>query len=105
MVTMTSEEWRKIGEAIVVWTGWGRSAYPSRDEELLIDCFGTEATTKLLPIIRELEDEFYSSDARYAARDLAEMAAMSADEFMKKHPELSEDAAHAFAWCYTFDYK
>jgi hypothetical protein len=105
MVKMTPEEWRRVGEAIVVWSGWGRSSWPSRNEELLAKHFGLEAAAKLLPIIRELENDFYLSDARYTAVDLAEMARISSQQFMTKHPELPDDAVRALAWCYTFDYK
>lgn len=105
MVKMTSEECRRVGEAIVVWSGWGRSSWPSRDDELLVKHFGRDAAAKLLPIIRELENDFYSSDARHTAADLAEMASISSKQFMTKHPDLPDDAVRALAWCYTFDYK
>jgi hypothetical protein len=105
MVKMTPEEWRRVGEAIVVWSGWGRASYPSRDEEALANRFGKEVANELLPMIRELENDFYSSDARHTAADSAEMANISAEQFTRKHPELPADAARALAWCYTFDYK
>lgn len=105
MVKMTPEEWKRAGDAIVIWSGWGRASHPSRDEELLADRFGRKVATELMLFIRELEDDFYSSDARYTAADLAKMASMSAEQFMKKHPDLPAEAARALAWCYTFDSK
>lgn len=105
MVKMTPEEWQRVGEAILVWSGWGRSSWPSRNDELVAKCFGRETAATLLPLIRQLEDEFYASDARHTAADLAEMASISSQQFVAKYPELPDDAVRALAWCYTFDYK
>jgi hypothetical protein len=105
MVKMTPKEWLRVGEAIVVWSGWGRSSWPARNDEALTNHFGRDVAAKLLPIIRELEDDFYLSDARNTASDLAEMASIASQQFMTKHPDLPEDAVRALAWCYTFDYK
>ena len=105
MVKMTPEEWQQVGEAILVWSGWGRSSWPSRNDELVAKRFGQETAATLLPLIRQLEDEFYASDARHTAADPAEMASISSQQFTAKYPELPDDAVRAFAWCYTFDYK
>jgi hypothetical protein len=58
-----------------------------------------------LPKLQELKNEFYSSEAWRVAADLPEMQSLSAAEFRPRHPELSEEAVRALAWCYTFDYK
>ena len=94
-----------LSRAIVVWTGWGQLSWPSRDERRLVDCFGAQRAATLLPRIRELEDEFYASDARAVARDIGELGDLAAVEFRRRHPELSEQAIQALAWCYTYDYK
>ena len=105
MEKMTPQEWRRAGEAIVVWTGFGRSSWPSRNDELIARHFGHETAAMLLPIIRRLEDDFYASDARHTASDLAEMARISSQQFKAKYPDVPDDAVRALAWCYTFDYK
>ncbi|MBK8012202.1 MAG: hypothetical protein IPK13_12710 [Deltaproteobacteria bacterium] len=105
MDKMTSEEWQQVGEAILVWSGWGRSSWPLRNDEPVAKRFGSEIAATLLPLIRQLEDEFYASDARHTAADLAEMASISSQQFAAKYPELPDDAVRALAWCYTFDYK
>ena len=98
MVAMTPSEWRRVGEAIVVWSGWGQASHPLRDERLVMRHFGHSAAIQLLPVVRSLVDDFYSSDARYSAMDLAEMGRLSFDEFAKKYPELPRDAVSALAW-------
>ena len=94
-----------LSTAIIVWTGWGETNSPSRDEARLLDRFGSEVTVELLPTIRQLEDEFYASDARDVVADLKEMGDRAATQFRSKHPEISQEAIRALRWCYTFDYK
>ena len=94
-----------ISSAIVVWTGWGKSSRPQRDEQRLVQAFGGRRTGKLIENLRKLEEEFYSSNARFVAKDLAEMGRLAMQQFRSKHPELAEDAIQALAWCYTYDFK
>jgi len=94
-----------ISNAIVVWTGWGYSSWPQRDEQRLIQEFGAERAGVLIHKLQELEEDFYSSNARFVAKDLAEMGQIASEQFRSKHPELAEEAIQALAWCYTYDFK
>jgi hypothetical protein len=94
-----------VSQAIVIWTGWGQTAWPARDEARLVQHLGSETAAEIFPCIRELEADFYASDARFTAADLKEMGDKAAVHFRKAHPEISEDAVEALAWCYTWDYK
>jgi hypothetical protein len=94
-----------VSRAIVVWTGWGKVSRPARDEARLVEEYGSDLVIALLPSIRQLEDTFYASDARFRVADLKEMGDVAADQFCKLHPEISNDAVRALAWCYTYDYK
>ena len=105
MVKINNVEISKLVEAVLVWTGWGQDLMPRREDSLLISHFGAEDTAKLLPLIKSLEDDFYSSDARFVAEDLQEMEKLSSEQFRKKHPEIADEIVRAFAWCYTFDFK
>lgn len=91
--------------AVVVWTGYGRSSWPARDEERLVSEFPLELATELVPVVRRLEDDFYRSDAHLTAPDLETMASVASAAFRTLHPEISDDAVAALAWCYTYDYK
>lgn len=93
-----------ISEAVVVWTGWRVSPTPARDDALVVERFGDSAA-ELVPLIHSLADEFYRSDARHRAVDLAEMQSLASQDFRLRHPELSVDAVRVLAWCYTYDYK
>jgi len=94
-----------ISNALIIWTGWGRSSWPQRDEQSLVREFGSERAGVLIQKLQELEEEFYSSSARFVAKDLAEMGWMASEQFRSKHPELTGEAIQALAWCYTYDFK
>jgi len=104
MVEMNNLNSAQLVEAVRVWTGWGQSATPSRSDQRLADQFGEDAT-KLLPLIKSLEDDFYASDARLTAANLQEMEKLASDQFRQRHPTVAEEIVKAFAWCYTFDFK
>jgi hypothetical protein len=94
-----------VSQAIVIWTGWGQATWPVRDEARVVKRFGVDTAADLLPRIRELAREFYSSDARDVIADLKEMGDVAAGEFRRAHPELSDEAVQALVWCYTYDNK
>jgi hypothetical protein len=102
---LVSSEADKVNRALVAWTGWGDTPWPSRDESRVVELIGDAEAVGLLPTLLRLEDDFYSSGARLRAKDLTEMYDQSVAEFRERHPELTEDAAVALGWCYTFDYK
>jgi hypothetical protein len=95
----------ELAEAVRVWTGWGSSPAPNRDEKRVAHRYGAATAARLLSVLKSLEDEFYASDARFTAVDLPEMAALASEQFIKKHPGIDKDIVDALAWCYTFDYK
>jgi hypothetical protein len=66
---------------------------------------GPDRLAELMPVIREISRAFYTSDARFSARDVSEMYLSIVEEFRTKYPLLPRTAVEAPAWCYTFDYK
>ncbi|MDE0547408.1 hypothetical protein [Microbacterium sp. C7(2022)] len=95
----------ELSFAVVTWTGWGRASFPARDDDLLTATFGFARAIDLLPQVHELEEDFFRSNAHITAPDLQSMGGQAADEFRSAHPEVTEDAVQALAWCYTYDYK
>jgi len=94
-----------LSRAVVIWTGFGVTPWPKRNEDRLVSTFGSGMTEKLLPLLRQLADDFYASDARFVATDLQRMGELAAEQFRKAHPELDDTAINALAWCYTYDFK
>jgi hypothetical protein len=95
----------EISAAMVIWTGWGSSNRPVRDEQRLVDELGEDKALDLMPVLRRLESEFYESDARFTVADLAQMGDEAAARFRGLHPELTQDAIESLAWCYSYDFK
>jgi len=78
---------------------------PDRNDKRLENHFGDEVAAKLLPLIKSLEDDFYSSDARFVAANMQEMERLASEQFRRKHPTVADEIVQAFAWCYSFDFK
>jgi hypothetical protein len=53
--------------------------------------FGAEIASKLTLVIKSLEKDFYSSDAKYVAPNLEGMGKMATEQFKKMHPELPDE--------------
>jgi hypothetical protein len=95
----------QLSTALIIWTGFGQTPRPQRDEERLARHIGTHATIKLMPQLRKLEDDFYATSARQTAPDLPAMGRQASEDFRRHHPEISAEAVNALAWCYTWDHK
>jgi hypothetical protein len=95
----------ELVEAVRIWTGWGVQTWPSRDEARVRAQLGDAVASKLLPVIKSLEDDFYSSDANLTAANLQEMGKLASSDFRQKRPGVADEIVEAFAWCYTFDFK
>lgn len=94
-----------LSAVIVVWTGWGSTAWPARDEARVVDVFGRDVALSMMPAVRRLEEELHESDAKHTAADLKETGDVAAAQFRTAYPDLSPEAIDALAWCYTFDNK
>ncbi len=55
--------------------------------------------------IKQLEDDFYASDAHITAASLQEMHVQALEAFRNKHTHLDVEIGNILAWCYTYDYK
>ena len=105
MVEVNNLNSPQLVDAVRVWTGWGLRIMPSRDDARLAKRFGDDVAAKLLPVIKSLEEDFYSSDARLVARNVQEMEKLASEQFKRKHPTVADEIVEALAWCYSFDFK
>jgi len=92
-------------EAVRIWSGFGECSWPTRDDSRLRSRLGFAEAERMLPIIKKLEADFYLSDAHLRASDLAEVGKLAKTEFQRLHPNVDEEIANIFVWCYTFDWK
>jgi len=86
-----------LSEAILVWEGDPDRPLSGHDPGKLVERFGARIAMDLLPKIRELEEDFESTDAHLRISDWEEMVEVAASEFRSRHPEISDGAIRAFA--------
>jgi len=94
-----------LAEAVRRWTGWRQSAVPIRDDAKFTNQYDEPIAAEMLLVIKSLEKDFYSSDARLHAANIFEMGKLASEDFKRKHPAVADDIVKAFEWCYTFDFK
>jgi len=104
MVKVDNWQDPQLMEALLIWTGYGESMAPRRDNSMVIQRFGPDAA-RWIALIESLVDDFYESKANFEAADMPEMWAMAIADFKAKYPEVPEEITKALAWCYTFDYR
>jgi hypothetical protein len=101
----TTFDWPGLVDAVRIWSSWGESSWPNRDDSRLRSKIGASKADELLPIIKQLEADFYLSDVHLEMADLAEMGKSAKEQFQRLHPEVPEEIARILAWCYTFDWR
>jgi hypothetical protein len=104
MVQVDNWQDPQLVEAVLVWTGYGKSPAPRRDRLVIEQRFGSNAA-KWIAAIESLVDDFYDSKANLEAADLQEMWTMAISDFKEKHHDVPDTIVKALAWCYTFDNK
>jgi hypothetical protein len=92
-------------EAILIWLGGRDVAWPNVDDGAVLRRFGAKMAPIVLEKLRNLEVEFYESDACWRCSSLAEMGQLAIEDFRTRHPEISEKAASEFARRYVYDHK
>jgi hypothetical protein len=100
-----TSDWLELIDAVRIWSSWGESSWPNRDDSRLRWKLGITKAERLLPAIKRLHADFYLSDANFKAGDLAEMAKLAKEHFQTLHPDVPEEIANIFSWCYTFDWR
>lgn len=92
----------QISEAIVIYTGFGKSSFPRARGNDLVVRFGAEAGAELkqqiLSLLEELAQPVDLPEKR-SRRSVTEQAMAS---FRPRHPQLSEEAFKALAWTFSF---
>ena len=95
----------ELVDAFRIWSGWGRSSRPCRDEQRMEAQYEASECEHLLSIIGRLEEDFYASDASRIEADLERMVARAEADFRRLHPDVAEEIVHILGWCYGYDYR
>lgn len=93
-----------VSEAILIYTGTGRSPFPTRSVERLPEHFDPVVAADLAAEVVRLDEEFYEVEPE-TGESLEASADRAAASFAERHPELTTAAVDALRWCYTYDWK
>ena len=88
-----------LQEAILLWSGFGNSPMPKRNDNDVLTKYGEAKGNLLLKEIQFCDESFYESKAYLNSSSLQEMHSDSMKEFQNKFPELPIGISEALAWC------
>lgn len=91
-----------INEAIVVYTGYGKSSFPRARGNDVIVRFGIEEGGILKDRILQLFEELQQPAALPEKRSRKSVTEQTMELFRPRHPELSDQAVKALAWTFSF---
>jgi len=92
-----------INAAIVMWSGRGLRAWPTRDLSRLAEHFDPGLAADLAALVTQIEEDFWAAGPHGELMDDGKEVATSV--FQALHPAISEDALDALWWCYSYDWK
>ena len=90
-----------ISQAIVLWSNWRQHGGPKKDDEAVLTAYGPEVLTQ----VKELYEDFFSSDAVHAVPGLVEMGERAAAQFQDRHPEITAEAVDGLCRLYSWAWK
>jgi hypothetical protein len=93
-----------LSRAILAWTS-GAQPWPTTDDTRVTELFGHDEGRAVLREVRQLQDEFFASDAYSRARSEAELGELAAADFTARHPEISAEAVERFATAYAYAWR
>jgi hypothetical protein len=88
-----------------LWTSYGSGSHPSREDSRIRQAYPAAEAEEILRLLKQLESDFYASDAFQRASGISEIAIYAIADFSAKHPDFQGEVPEILAWCYTFDYK
>ena len=92
----------QISEAIVIYTGFGKSSFPRARGNDPVVRSGAEAGAELKQQILSLLEELAQPVDMPEKRSRRSMTEIAIDSFRPRHPELDEQALKALAWTFSF---
>lgn len=92
----------QISEAIVIYTGFGKSTFPRARGNDLIVRFGPDLGVELKQHILSLLEDLAQPVDLPEKRSRRSVTEQAMESFRPRHPELSEDAFKALAWTFSF---
>ena len=91
-----------INEAIVVYTGYGKSSFPRARSGDLVTQFGDGRASELKSRILALYDELAQPVPEQEKRSKKSVTERAIEALHPAHPELDETGLKALAWAFSF---
>jgi hypothetical protein len=91
-----------INEALVLYTGFGSSAFPRAKTPHLVQRFGQEDATALKRRILDLLEELQQPIDGLEKRSKKSVTERAIEQLRPRHPELDESGLKALAWTFSF---
>ncbi len=92
-----------INEAIVLYTGFGKSPFPRARSNDLVNRYGAEPAVELkqriVALLEELQQQPVTAPEKRSKKSVTERAI---EQLQPRHPELDETGLKALAWTYSF---
>jgi hypothetical protein len=92
----------QISEAIVIYTGFGKSSFPRARGNDLVVRFGPTAGADLKQQILSLLEELAQPVDLPEKRSRRSVTEQAMESFRPRHPELNDEALKALAWTFSF---
>jgi hypothetical protein len=91
-----------INDALLIYTGYGKSPFPRARGHDLVTEFGAEQGTELKARILALVEELQQPLAEGEKRSKKSVTERAIEQLAPKHPELDAVGLKALAWTYSF---
>jgi hypothetical protein len=92
-----------INEALVIYTGFGKSSFPRARSNDLVARYGAEQGAELkervLALLEELQQQPLADGDRRSKKSVTERAI---EQLRPRHPELDETGLKALGWTFSF---
>lgn len=94
-----------LSKAIVLYLGFGTDRSPSKNRARLVDTFGSSRAEALQFLVQSLLEELSEIQVDWSVHSLHSAGEMVRAEMRSRHPDLSDAAARALAWKFTWDWR
>ncbi len=91
-----------INEALVLYTGFGSSAFPRAKTPHLVQRFGQDEASALKQRIIDLLEELQQPVEGLEKRSKKSVTERAIERLKPQHPELDESGLKALAWTFSF---
>jgi hypothetical protein len=95
----------ELSRGVIAYLQRGRAASPRADKEAVLATAGPTPPDELLQRVEAVVAESLSVAVDWDTLSLGDAGRFAAQETVRRHPGLSDEAAEALAWNFTFAWR